>query len=71
VVAADMSLQFLQVTEDPIFLFRVRERIALRIKEGDAIVRLYPPGDVTVPPPAAPPPPSGGATRAARPRRKP
>ena len=70
VVAADMSLQFLQVTEDPIFLFRVRERIALRIKEGDAIVRLYPPDDVTVPPPAAPPPPSGGGTRAARRRRK-
>jgi uncharacterized linocin/CFP29 family protein len=70
VVAADMSLQFLQVTEEPIFLFRVRERIALRIKEGDAIVRLYPPDDVTVPPPAAPPPPSGGGTRAARRRRK-
>jgi uncharacterized linocin/CFP29 family protein len=68
VVAADMSLQFLQVTEVPTFLFRVREKIALRIKEGDAIVKLYPPG--TVPPPAAPPPPSGGGTRAARRGRK-
>jgi len=69
VVAGDMSLQFLQVTEHPTFLFRVREKIALRIKEDDAIVRLYPPG--TVPPPAAPPPPSGGGTRAGRGRRKP
>jgi uncharacterized linocin/CFP29 family protein len=41
VVATDMSLQFLQVTDDPRYLFRVRERIALRIKEADAIVRLY------------------------------
>jgi uncharacterized linocin/CFP29 family protein len=45
VVAADMSLQFLQVTGHPNFLFRVREKIALRIKEADAIVRLYVPGN--------------------------
>lgn len=70
VVAADMSLQFLQVTEHPNFLFRVREKIALRIKEGDAIVRLYPPAGVTVPPPPAPPPSSGGGTPAARRRGK-
>jgi uncharacterized linocin/CFP29 family protein len=37
VVAADMSLQFLQVTQEPMFIFRVREKIALRIKEADAI----------------------------------
>jgi uncharacterized linocin/CFP29 family protein len=43
VVAADMSLQFLQVTQHPNFLFRVREKIALRIKEADAIMRLYVP----------------------------
>ena len=41
VVATDMSLQFLQVTVEPEFLFRVRERIALRIKETRAIVQLY------------------------------
>jgi uncharacterized linocin/CFP29 family protein len=41
VVATDMSLQFLQVTVEPEFLFRVRERIALRIKESKAIVQLY------------------------------
>ena len=40
VVAADMSLQFLQVTTDPRFMFRVREKIALRIKEAAAIVYL-------------------------------
>ncbi len=40
VVATDLSLQFLQVTNEPRYLFRVRERIALRIKEPDAIVRL-------------------------------
>jgi uncharacterized linocin/CFP29 family protein len=41
VVATDMSLQFLQITVEPEFLFRVRERIALRIKEAKAIVQLY------------------------------
>jgi uncharacterized linocin/CFP29 family protein len=41
VVATDMSLQFLQVTSEPEFLFRVRERIVLRIKETRAIVQLY------------------------------
>ncbi len=41
VIATDVSLQFLQITTDPDFLFRVREKIALRIKQADAIVRLY------------------------------
>jgi uncharacterized linocin/CFP29 family protein len=41
VVAADMNLQFLQVSADPVFLFRVCEKITLRIKEPDAIVQLY------------------------------
>ena len=31
-------LQFLQVTTDPMFVFRVYEKIVLRIKEPDAIV---------------------------------
>jgi uncharacterized linocin/CFP29 family protein len=40
IVAADVSLQFLEVTNEPALLFRVREKIALRIKEVDAIVTL-------------------------------
>ena len=39
VVATDMCLQFLQVTSEPLF-FRVSEKIALRIREPDAIVQL-------------------------------
>jgi uncharacterized linocin/CFP29 family protein len=41
VVATDLSLQFLQVTNEPAFIFRVYEKIALRIKEPRAIVQLY------------------------------
>ena len=41
VVASDMSLQFLQVTTEPAFIFRVYEKIALRIREPGAIVQLY------------------------------
>jgi uncharacterized linocin/CFP29 family protein len=40
VVATDVSVGFLQVTTDPLFVFRVFEKIALRIKESDAVVRL-------------------------------
>ena len=40
VVATDMNLQFLQVSAEPVFLFRVSEKIALRIREPDAIVQL-------------------------------
>jgi uncharacterized linocin/CFP29 family protein len=40
IVAADMSLQCLQITTDPVFLFRVFERIALRIKDTNAIIAL-------------------------------
>jgi uncharacterized linocin/CFP29 family protein len=40
VVATDVSLNFLQVTTDPMFVFRVFEKIVLRIKEPDAIVSL-------------------------------
>jgi uncharacterized linocin/CFP29 family protein len=42
VVATDMSLNFLQVTTDPMFVFRVYEKVVLRIKEPEAIVRLEP-----------------------------
>jgi len=41
VVATDICLQFLQVTTDPNFIFRVCEKIALRIREQEAIVQLY------------------------------
>jgi hypothetical protein len=41
VVATDMSLQFLQVTNEPTFIFRVYEKIALRIREPRAIAQLY------------------------------
>jgi uncharacterized linocin/CFP29 family protein len=43
VVATDVSLNFLQVTPDPMFVFRVFEKLVLRIKEKSAIVRLLPP----------------------------
>jgi uncharacterized linocin/CFP29 family protein len=40
VVARDMCLEFLQHTSEPNFLFRVHERLALRVKEPSAIVTL-------------------------------
>jgi hypothetical protein len=40
VVATDVCVQFLQVTVDPLFVFRVCEKLALRIKEANAIVTL-------------------------------
>jgi uncharacterized linocin/CFP29 family protein len=43
VIATDVSLNFLQVTPDPMFVFRVYEKMVLRIKEPDAIVALVPP----------------------------
>jgi uncharacterized linocin/CFP29 family protein len=48
VVAKDVSLQFLQVTQHPNFVFRVYEKIALRIKEFEAIVRLIVPPYVEI-----------------------
>jgi hypothetical protein len=50
VVATDMSLQFLQVTqpepqvEAPYFLFRVYEKVSLRIREVEALAALVPAG---------------------------
>lgn len=38
VVATDMSIGFLQVTTDPWYVFRVYEKVLLRIKEPDAII---------------------------------
>jgi uncharacterized linocin/CFP29 family protein len=43
VVATDVCLQFLQVSVDPVFFFRVSEKIALRIREPRAIAQLYTP----------------------------
>ena len=40
VVASDMSVQFLQISSEPSFMFRVSEKIALRIREPEAIVQL-------------------------------
>ena len=40
VVATDMSLQFLQVTEQVRFAFRVFEKVVLRVKEKQAIAAL-------------------------------
>ena len=42
VVATDLSLQFLQVTVEPLFIFRVFEKIAVRIKDAGAITALRP-----------------------------
>jgi uncharacterized linocin/CFP29 family protein len=40
VVATDVCVQFLQVTPAPLFVFRVCEKMALRIKEPEAIIQL-------------------------------
>ena len=40
VVATDVSLNFLQVTTDPMFVFRVYEKMVLRVKEPEAIMAL-------------------------------
>jgi uncharacterized linocin/CFP29 family protein len=42
VVATDMSLNFLTETEDPKFVFRVFEKIVLRVKQPAAICKLVP-----------------------------
>jgi uncharacterized linocin/CFP29 family protein len=42
VVATDMCLQFLQVTVDPAFIFRVCEKIILRIKDTGAVNAFHP-----------------------------
>jgi len=40
VIATDVCVQFLQVTDEPNFVFRVCEKMALRIKESEAIMPL-------------------------------
>jgi uncharacterized linocin/CFP29 family protein len=41
VVAKDVSVAFLQVTDEPKFLFRVYEKIVLRVKEREAIMTIH------------------------------
>jgi uncharacterized linocin/CFP29 family protein len=40
VIATDVSVQFLQLTVEPVFVFRVCEKMALRIQEPRAIVTI-------------------------------
>jgi uncharacterized linocin/CFP29 family protein len=40
IVATDICVQFLQLTAEPVFVFRVCEKMALRIKEPEAIIQL-------------------------------
>lgn len=40
IVATDVCVQFLQLTAEPVFVFRVCEKMALRIKEPEAIMQL-------------------------------
>lgn len=40
VVASDISVDFLQVTTEPWYVFRVKEKIVLRINQPDAVVAL-------------------------------
>jgi len=41
VVGTDISVNFMQMTLDPWFVFRVYEKIVLRIKQPDAIAVLH------------------------------
>ncbi len=41
VVASDLSCSFLQLTTDPSYVFRVYEKIVLRIKEPNAVVGFH------------------------------
>jgi uncharacterized linocin/CFP29 family protein len=41
-VASDISVRYLQTTQEPRYVFRVSERVALRIKEHSAIGILFP-----------------------------
>ena len=40
VVGTDITVNFLQVTTDPWFVFRVKEKIVLRVNQPDAVVAL-------------------------------
>jgi uncharacterized linocin/CFP29 family protein len=40
VIASDINVRYLQTTPEPRYVFRVSERVALRVKEPNSIVRL-------------------------------
>jgi uncharacterized linocin/CFP29 family protein len=42
VVASDIAVQFLQITADPYYVFRVAQRFTLRIKQRHAVWALLP-----------------------------
>jgi uncharacterized linocin/CFP29 family protein len=44
VLASDISVKFLQVSQEPRFVFRVSERVALRIRDRKAFAVLHPEG---------------------------
>jgi hypothetical protein len=41
VLASDINVKFLQVSLEPRFVFRVSERLSLRVKDGQAAVNLH------------------------------
>lgn len=43
VVASDIAVQFLQITQDPRYVFRVAEKFTLRIKQAKAVAAIVPP----------------------------
>ncbi len=58
VVATDISLRYLQQTPEPKFLFRIWEKVALRVKEWNAVAVLRPASKSksnSVPTPRTPP----------------
>jgi uncharacterized linocin/CFP29 family protein len=65
VVATDVHVSYLQRTTEPRYVLRVSERLALRIKQAEAIAHLVPdagpaPRELPIPLPAAPVEPSVG-----------
>ena len=42
VVAGDIAVQFVQMTPEPRYIFRVAERFTLRIKQRNAVWALFP-----------------------------
>jgi len=51
VLASDISVKLLHISEEPRFVFRISQRVALRVKEWRAVVNLCPPAPAPAPPP--------------------
>ena len=65
VVGSDISVRFIQLTPEPRYLFRVSERVALRVKEWSAVAVLDPKArsiDMPDDPWVIPKPPVGAGT---------